>query len=499
MIFFIYFLIFFVTLAIWWVLEDKRRCTSFPPGPPRIPVLGSLLSVAFKSNVPAIALAKLAKIYGDVMYVKIGLSDGVVFSSHEAAKEIFQLEKTNDRVIVGFIGTRNMNKDLGLVWSNGKVWKTLRRFTIRTLRDFGFGKSASMDVVINEEIDKFMTHFKKTLACSTNNTVLMSKELFDMTTTNVLWRLVTGISYDLEDDRIENMIRLSTDFLSSCSNGGDISITFPFLRDWFPEWTGLNQQKKCVKNLYEFMQETVRLHKNSKPYASDPQSFMDVFLAKIDENPNDPIFNDEQLIYTLLDLFQAGSDTNGNTLSFLLLYLVMHPHVQKKLHEELDAVILNGGVITAEMKFSLPFCTATMLETFRFSSLVSLTPYREATEDFQFRNYTIQKGTAIMINVQAIHYDEAVWGDPHVFRPERFLTKEGVIDKAKADLIVAFGGGRRVCLGQNLAESTVFMYFTTLLKSFKFEAVHGNFPPSLVPQLGLIYAPKPFEVKVVQR
>jgi len=243
-------------------------------------------------------------------------------------------------------------------------------------------------------------------------------------------------------------------------------------------------------------------HRKSNSCAGDPQSFMDVFLAKIDEKQNDPIFNDEQLIYTLLDLFQAGGDTNSNALTFAHLYLIMHPHVQDRVHEELDAVISKGSVITAEMKLKLPYCMATILETLRYSSLVSLTPYREATQDIKFRNYIIKKGTAIMINIQAMHFDEAVWGDPQVFRPERFTRNEDgvtVIDKEKADLIMSFGGGRRICLGQNLAETTIFMYFTTMFRNFKFEKVCGRLTPSIVPHLGLVYAPKPFEVKVMQR
>ncbi|CAL8117112.1 unnamed protein product [Orchesella dallaii] len=502
MVFLTSLLIFFITLVIWWGLQDGRRCRLFPPGPPRIPFLGSILSIAFKSNVPAIALAKLAKIYGDVMYIKMGMLDGVIFSSHQAAKEIFNEERANDRVVSGFVSTRNLNKNVGLVWSNREVWQTLRRFTIRTLRDFGFGKTSSMDVVINEEISKFLAHFKKILARSETNTFIMTKELFEMTTTNVLWRLVTGISYDLDDSRMENVIRLSNEFLLSATNGGDISITFPFLRDWFPEWTERNRQTKCSTDLRDFVQKLVKEHRNSHFDTSNPQSFIDVFLAKIDLNQNDLIFN-EQLIYTLLDLFQAGSDTNSNTLAFLLLYLVMHPHVQDKVHKEIDAVIPKGSDVTAELKSRVPYCTATMLETFRYASLVSLTPYREAVQDFQFRNYVIKKGTAIMINIQGMHFDEEVWGDPQVFRPERFLIKTeagfNTIDKEKANLVMAFGGGRRVCLGQNLSETTVLMYFIAMLRNFRFELVHGGVTPSLLPHLGLVYAPKPFEVKVIQR
>jgi len=112
---FITFLIFFLTLAIWWNLKDKRRCSRFPPGPPRLPLIGSLFSIALKSGMPGEVFAKLAKIYGDVMYVKMGVLDAVVFSSHEAAKEIVNHDKAYDRVVAGFLADRNMHQNMGKI------------------------------------------------------------------------------------------------------------------------------------------------------------------------------------------------------------------------------------------------------------------------------------------------------------------------------------------------------------------------------------------------
>ena len=43
---------------------------------------------------------------------------------------------------------------------------------------------------------------------------------------------------------------------------------------------------------------------------------------------------------------------------------------------------------------------------------------------FSASGYRIPEGAWLHTNVYAIHYDEKYWGDPHVFRPERFM-KEG--------------------------------------------------------------------------
>ena len=45
------------------------------------------------------------------------------------------------------------------------------------------------------------------------------------------------------------------------------------------------------------------------------------------------------LVSVVGDLFQAGADTTSNTLSWMILYLTKFPHVQTKLHAELDEVV----------------------------------------------------------------------------------------------------------------------------------------------------------------
>ncbi len=48
----------------------------------------------------------------------------------------------------------------GLLASTGQEWVEQRRFTMRQLRDLGFGKS-SMEDTINDEVDKFLALLEK--------------------------------------------------------------------------------------------------------------------------------------------------------------------------------------------------------------------------------------------------------------------------------------------------------------------------------------------------
>jgi cytochrome P450 len=51
------------------------------------------------------------------------------------------------------------------------------------------------------------------------------------------------------------------------------------------------------------------------------------------------ILSEDGLIMILLDLFSAGAESVANSLDYALLYMVLNPHIQRKVHEELDAVV----------------------------------------------------------------------------------------------------------------------------------------------------------------
>jgi cytochrome P450 len=51
------------------------------------------------------------------------------------------------------------------------------------------------------------------------------------------------------------------------------------------------------------------------------------------------VLSEDGLILILLDLFSAGAESVANSLDYALLYLTLNPHIQRKVHEELDAVV----------------------------------------------------------------------------------------------------------------------------------------------------------------
>ena len=89
------------------------------------------------------------------------------------------------------------------------------------------------------------------------------------------------------------------------------------------------------------------------------------------------------------------------------------------------------------------------------------------------------------------------WGDGTVFRPERFINEEGNIKKYEE--FVPFSIGKRQCLGETLAKTELFLFFTSLVHQYKFlPEVEKEFPLEQW-EFGVTCLPKPFKVKLKNR
>ncbi|CAG7832267.1 unnamed protein product, partial [Allacma fusca] len=75
-------------------------------------------------------------------------------------------------------------------------------------------------------------------------------------------------------------------------------------------------------------------------------------------------------------------------------------------------------------------------------------------------------GTLVVSNLYNALMDDDFRGDPQNFRPLRFLDdKKNIIN---ADRIINFETGKRNCIGEVIAESTIFAFVTQLVQKYPF-------------------------------
>ncbi len=85
------------------------------------------------------------------------------------------------------------------------------------------------------------------------------------------------------------------------------------------------------------------------------------------------------------------------------------------------------------------------------------------------------------------------WDNPEEFRPERFLSEDGKT-VVKPDQFIPFGVGQRMCLGDQLAEKELFIFFASLLHTFDLKPQEDKPLPNLRGVAAVTITPTDFEV-----
>jgi cytochrome P450 len=198
----------------------------------------------------------------------------------------------------------------------------------------------------------------------------------------------------------------------------------------------------------------------------------------------------------------GGSVTTTSTSAYALLnLLVHHPHVYKRLQQEVDSVV-GDRLPSVFDRDSMPYTNATIHELMRYSTIIP-THMRINNEDTTIGGQEIPAGTPVISLACVMHRDEAFWGDPDVFRPERFLDDAGKVlpaDHPRRRRLMAFGGGPRICVGEIFALRRLFIFIVSLAQAFDLSA--GD---KLVTckwedyNNGLILTQKPFTLRLTAR
>ena len=449
-----------------------RHPKNYPPGPRfPLPIIGDSYRMADGSLTKTIASMR-AK-YGDVFGFYLTGNLRVVFVCdpdviQDVANDEDFVPRWCTEIAVKFRGGYSCGTDLpGVLFTSGRTWKEQRRFTLSTLRDFGFGKQ-TMEQFIDEELEKFIEFLEEKSQSGKNS--IYPKHLFSLTVVNSLWRMINGNSFELNNPKLNDLIRWLDDFVQEVSKVTvNLTMAYNSLALIF-ETLGITRVVKTWSELMDVGSETIDEHIENFDADAQPADYVDAYLARIhcENDPESSFFGKSghlNLRSTLTDLFFAGIETTTTTLTWAMLFMAKYTDIQLKVQEELDCVIGQGRLPNLDDRARTPYTEATMHEIQRISNVLPLAvPHMSPNnKTAKINGYEIPPKTYIMLAIGEMLSDPKTFENPEEFNPDRFIRDGKFVPNPR---VVPFGIGKRRCLGETLAKAQLYMYFTTILQRY---------------------------------
>jgi len=190
--------------------------------------------------------------------------------------------------------------------------------------------------------------------------------------------------------------------------------------------------------------------------------------------------SDKQLHDEAITMFIAGHETTANALTWAWYLLALHPHVEGRLHEELEQVLQSRPPTGADLP-QLGYTRMILDETMRLYPPAWITN-RSVVEEDEICGYRIPKNSMVAICPYAMHRDLRYWEKPEVFDPLRFLPErsEGRPNYAYFPI----GGGPHQCIGKGFALMEATLVLATIAQRYRLVLQPGQRVESL-PQVTL--------------
>lgn len=412
---------------------------------------------------------------GDIYRIKVPTRKVMVLTDPEWIKYVLVDNNKNYTKSFAYDSIRLFLGN-GLLTSEGEFWKRQRRLAQPA---FHKEKLNLMFQNMVEQTQKCIDHLEK--YADTNQPVNLGKELYKLTLDIVNSTLFYN-EVGSTTDKIYNLVSEGSEFITQ-------RIDNPFhLPEWVPTPHNL-REKKVLHSMDDVFFSIIDRRRKQK---EDHEDLLSMLMEARDEETGE-VMSNKQLRDEILTIFVAGHETTQIALGWTFYLLTQHPDKLAVLNEEIKNE-LKGEIPTAQTIRGLHYLKQVIDESMRCFPPAWIMGRRTIEKDI-IHGYEIPPYTNIIMPIYVVHHDEKVWENPFDFVPERFSI-ENLKEKHKYSYF-PFGGGPRLCIGNNFAIQEMQVCLAMILQRFTIE-VDEHFVPELDP-LVTLRSKHPIYAKVWKR
>lgn len=330
---------------------------------------------------------------------------------------------------------------------------------------------------------------------------------------NILASSAFGKRYSMNDPEflsVKEMTEKSINVNSNLTPATILASLFPILRKISYFDKQINSIKQILLDFKDFIRSNFENHLKDFD-KNEIRDFTDALIdARIEAEEEDKqtkeYLKNGNLILSLFNLFQAGSDTTHFTFRWMLLLMSNYTSVQNKLRAEINSIIGDRRPVQEDMK-SCHYVRAFISECQRFRGITPFGTFHATICDTELCGYKIPKGTTVIPGQWIVSFSSKHWHQPETFEPERFFEADNENDgktryvTTKPIAFIPFGTGRRVCLGEKMALVDLFLIlvrFIQLTDGYQVQPEDGPETADLEPdpKITLACFPKSFKIKL---
>lgn len=491
---------FVVAFVLLWILmvRSKVKDQRPPPGPRGLPLVGQGFNLSI--NSAHLQFTKWSKEYGDVFMFNVFGSNVCVLNSPDLIWKAFYEKQlsdlTSDRpssFIGQYIG--NSYKDI-LFRRYDDLCKKLKSVTIKAMYSIGSGSDVyimQQQAEINEYIRKITREENGDVNIITPLESSLCKLIGILFTGELMQDADPSLLAIIDFDRNGNeIITPSTHFVLKL---------LPVLR-YLPGFYG-DLYRRTISSRDNL--RVTLLNKMKSEYKTNKRDCL--LHALFSAQEEEEWLTDDLILGVVMDLINTSTLTSRGVLSGIYFLLLHFQDVQEKICHEIDDVIGKERQPSPGDIQNMSYTHACILETLRYQSHLGITAtHTNTSSEMTIDDYVIPKGTSLYGNQWCVHHDEKVWGDPWVFRPERFLQGDGRVlpmdHELRSRYFMPFGIGNRSCMGVTTTFHRMFLYVTMLLQKYRLVPpscgeLPSNDPRELIP--GTVLQAPEFMCRVVRR
>lgn len=410
--------------------------------------LVSLLDTTTMVKNPIAIFEKYRKKFGQTFEFRFGgIKKTIVTADPDFLKYI--LKDNNDNYQKSHIQVKRFVEfqGIGLTNSHGDYWKRQRE-----LLSMGFNRSRLSEIlpIQLQVLNDFMVDFDK---AAISGTVEMHDQMVKFTLRSV-GKSLFGIQ--MKESELEGFASAIAEIQGFIVK----KVVQPYL---FP-WYAISGQNRKYQELRLAADQIVKKYVEKRRKELGKES--DVLQIMLDTPYKDTgeFMNDETIMVEILQLLVAGNETSTTAAAWTFYILAKHPEHITLIREEVESIFGDDKIDYAGIR-KLKYTINVLNESMRINPPFWIID-REALKDDEYEGIKIPAGTTVIPYIYGAHHNENIWENAETFDPSRFEREN---KNYPAFAFIPFGGGPRVCIGQNMAIMQILLVMCAIIRKYDFK------------------------------